>query len=157
MIKYVGGPTEMKMMFVSDILERKLNAKEKQRISNENIFLSIIEVPACTIYYRNNPFNDLSEFHLVLISNELTISDPMQTVAVILHEIGHIVNNPNSEIVEEKEFYADDYVRNCSFGKKLLDNLKSSILNESDVNKKDLMKKRIDRLENNVPRLLNLK
>ncbi len=152
----------MKAMFLSDTVYNKLRGPIeliKARLSldalnlilSSEIFIIRIETPACRLSNSENK----SINHIIAIDlNILTLLGftDKEISAVILHEIGHILNVPDFEKDELKEFYADDYVRKQGsfFENELLSGLKK-YLDKSPVflteKSKEEIISRINRIE----------
>jgi hypothetical protein len=79
-------------------------------------------------------------------------------IAILLHEIGHIVNNPDSVhalVPDFDEFYADDYARYCGYSDEILSTLRSFLQTQPRFFSNDVTTKRIDRIERGDSLLLN--
>lgn len=159
--KLHGGLTFMQLQFAVSQLEKKMPPKEFERIKKLPLVISVILNPSCSLFYRDNPVQGTDHFYLITIDNEFIKKYKNNTEhieAILLHEIGHILNKPNSpnSNIEEKEFLADDYVRHCGYGKPLKENLNLEIKEVKNSSKAKLMKERITRITNNKNPILNI-
>ena len=90
----------MKLQGIVRNLESRLEENEISRIIENNIFISLVSNPASRIRYGNNPFRNLDNINLVTIDFDFCnkyIHKPGHLEAVILHEVGHILNEPTTK------------------------------------------------------------
>lgn len=147
-------------------LEDKLDESIKSIIKENNIHLLLAVSPGCVTKVILDSDAPLKK--LIVIDKTLTYGflkfNVHEVAAEVLHEVGHILNKEPLDKMNEKEFYADDFVRRCGFSCQLLSGLrkyKDVIESYTEKTKKsffettekqnqiiELFKKRIERIEN---------
>jgi len=112
-----------------NILVEKLTDETKQEIWDNDFYLMCSIGPGNTNKININTEGSVK--NIVIIDQTLTCDilkfTPFETAAIILHEVGHILNKEPSEESAFSEFYADDYARSKNFGIHLLSGLKKYI------------------------------
>jgi hypothetical protein len=115
-------------------------------IANNSVFFNPLSSPASTsIVNQSIPENS----KLITIDiNSLKEYNREESIAIILHEIGHALNSMQNEFTaEQKEFTADEYAINRGFGQYLIDALeKGKELHPCEFDK-DITEKRIDKIK----------
>lgn len=159
--------------------------KNANVIMNEIFIISLNDMqenfPNRFLQKANNTFgieqsfyNNENKVHLIIINIEMIREFQVNLIAVILHELGHIVNeferilttlegisrgmtseqikNEKNRIKLENEFHADFFVKKYGFMDDLINNLQLSLnrgLNDEELNQ------RIIQLESDVERITN--
>ena len=105
-----------------------LNAIEQNRICGLKFSIAIFSQPACCTPTMRGTSQLMDVVHF---SGEYLITGKLsreEMIACILHEIGHVVNDPYrhtqthgdgywlDSVLSEREACADDYVRHCQYG-----------------------------------------
>lgn len=163
-ITIVGESNKDRLRKVNTLLERILSDEEQDRIERHNIAITISASPSSMVSCKTNPLKDLQLLNLIFLEIKFYREfkeNPQQLAAVLLHEMGHVLNPPPNDknTPQYREFYADDYVRYCNFAPPLIKNLEECLKKphlSSEIENIDLSKKRISRIQNNDDLLLNL-
>ena len=140
-------------------------AAEWPRIKAQNIFITVTTLPAGTLLVKNR-LKGIDDPKLVMIelsrvrNHELT---QQEVVAMILHEIGHIVNPPPAATLgttddvadmlaggrttaQRQELFADDYARHCEKGEAVASGLERLMaLQPNEFSNQDV-RRRIQRI-----------
>jgi len=134
-----------------------LNEHDIQKIIGSSLRLTIMYSPASLLPLPENRKSiDLVMCNATLLNENLLSKE--EFIAVLLHEIGHIVNKPDgvhAYIKEHAELFADDYVRLCKYDISLVSALRE-LRNRYPVTfGKENIETRIKRIEDNAPLLVN--
>lgn len=139
---------------------------ECQRILDADLSITLMFAPASAISAK------IPTGHVVILEGNLIMFGglrPAQAIAMLLHEIGHVVNPPPTSPVQDSymegldptekphEFAADDYARHCGYGESLVSGLQALIKIDPQSFETDLTRRRIARIEGNQASILNLK
>jgi hypothetical protein len=119
----------------------KLNDSEISRIRKNRILIITSRVLSSTL--SNIFFTDTKRYHLVSIDNELCKYFNFsvdEIAAILMHEFGHILNEPSKENIKLIEEYADAYACSNGFRNSLKNSLekyldKAFYLNDEQKNK----------------------
>ncbi len=173
--KFIEGTTpEMTgLQMTLDFLNTKLSPEMKTLIRDNNLHLFYSVSPGCIAKIRLDNAEVLNRLIVIdkTLTHDLLKFDQTDIAAEILHEVGHYLNKPLPENLNEAEFYADDFARSCGFGLQLKNGFKKYlkvIETYTDASQhryffRDAAKQnqivqmihnRIDRVSNNLP-LLN--
>ena len=127
--------------------------EETDRILSANLALTIFNTPACTI--------PLVDIHLKIpnLQNVIQIDssciegsfwkEPFskeEVIAMLLHEIGHVVNPAPISDCYNEEGWADDYARHCGYHDHLLTALQKLLGVETSQQWRAQTQSRIDRI-----------
>jgi hypothetical protein len=159
-LRYVGGGLHQTIFYpIEDALDI-IPDDEKKRIEKSNFFITTAVLPTGIVGFKGNPFPSNDKFYLIYFEYEFLIqmkSRGNELAAILLHEIGHLLNPPATikPTPDEKEMYADDYVRHCGFGKQLVSNLEYCYAN-IELFQKPITILRKNRILQNSEILLNL-
>lgn len=99
----------------TDLLAQKLKISTLKMIRNSNIILLMSLSPG--IVLSNFKFSSDKAAHIIILDRNLIQYcdfSLLETSALLLHEFGHIFNNPEDQ--SQKEFYADYFAKNNGFG-----------------------------------------
>lgn len=144
--------TEAYLQKYTDLLAHKLdeNIIENFRANNITLLLSIS--PGNVISNFIFPFTEQKFGHIIIIEKnilEFCKFTLEEASSIILHEFGHIFNNPEDQT--QKEFYADYYAKLLGFGDSLALGLKKFLRQEFPfINAKtnEEIQNRINNLQN---------
>ena len=109
---YLGGFT--------NYLAVKLPPAVIDNFRNNNITLLLNIAPGNVISNFAFPFTERKYGHIIIIEKNLLEYCAFtfeESSSMILHEFGHIFNNPEDQ--SQKEFYADYYAKSLGFGNTL--------------------------------------
>ena len=141
-----------------------LPPSEETRIIKSNIRLKVLDSPAASWVVT-------AETAAVVIVNPEYLGpgklSKQEFVAMILHELGHLLNQPNRHYspdavyssVDAKnwdEFWADDYARHCGKSADLQSCLSTLAIIDKTRFENDGTQRRIERIQGKEPQLLNL-
>ena len=152
---YLGGFT--------NYLVHRLNEETIESFRANNITILLNISPGNVISNFAFPFTERKFGHIIIIEKnvleycEFTLEEGS---SMILHEFGHIFNNPEDQI--QKEFYADYYAKSLGFGNTLATGLTKFLRKELpfiNVETIEEIRNRIIALENpeQVPLIGNLR
>ena len=136
----------------TNYLAHRLNEETIESFRNNNITIILNISPGNVISNFAFPFTERKFGHIVLIEKnileycEFTLEEGS---SMILHEFGHIFNNPEVQI--QKEFYADYYAKSLGFGNMLATGLTKFLRKELpfiDEETNEEIRNRIIALEN---------
>lgn len=154
----------------------KLPSGEETRILTAAVRITSISSPATKVSYNTNPFKMMDSLNLVIFSSaefDAASLTPQEIVAALLHEIGHVLNVPRrnpastdkvaeeyvAEMVRKEqgsdELEADDYVRYCGYGDKLIACLEKFAGHDKKGFTSSLTQKRIARLKSDEKLILH--
>lgn len=155
----------------------RLPDEEPERIIGAKVLVTVVLSPACQIALSPNPLMRLPKAYVVAIDlNYLEAGrlSPRECVALILHEIGHIVNEPRREPAaastdelaarfanraaakENIEFLADDYARHCGYGTEIASSLEKLIVSDPQKFDNVAARERIERIRRETAPVLHL-
>lgn len=146
---------------------------EVERILGSGLRITCFQSPATALNIPINPFKNAASLKLVIFDilrfGEQRLSRA-EVIAVLLHEIGHVVNIPQwklgdlvdfQAVIQERskegipEFEADDYARHCGYAQHALSGLEKTVALEPREFDSPLARRRIERLRNDEPVILN--
>jgi hypothetical protein len=157
---YKDGVTKNYFKKYTDLIAIKIKKDELEKIELNNITLLFSLSPGTAITNFFFPVNDKPMAgHVVVIDKHIIDYCEFNTeevAAAILHELGHILNNPTNQ--KEREFYADYYAKRWGFGKHLANSLNKFLKKElpfiDEATKKEI-EQRIAALNDNNQTPLN--
>lgn len=156
----------------------RLPDEEPERIIGANVLVTVVLSPACQIALSPNPLMRLPKAYVVAIDlNYLEAGrlSARECVALILHEIGHIVNAPSREpaaastddlaadytnraaVKENSEFLADDYARHCGYGTEIASSLEKLIVSDPEKFNNSAVRERIESIQRKTAPVLHLR
>jgi len=144
--------TEAYLRRYTDFIAHKLNEETIENFRANNITLLLNISPGNVISNFVFPFTERKFGHMIIIEKnklefcEFTLEEGS---SMILHEFGHIFNNPEDQT--QKEFYADYYAKSLGFGNSLALGLTKFLRQEfSFINEEtnEEIRNRINELQN---------
>lgn len=150
-----------------------LDADEAERIMNAKILLTICFSPASVLNLAKVSEATLAGANLIIVDANACVSHELENreiIALILHEIGHVVNRPpeNSGVSPESiaeemererskrgEWEADDYARHCGFGPEIQSSIEKFRLHGDPNFTSEHVVRRLKRIQDNEPPILN--
>jgi hypothetical protein len=120
-----------------------LSEQDKQGIDRLRIYLNPGFSPAsqATTYRQLEPGANIVSFDL----NFLERLSAKEVIAIILHELGHIIHPDND--VTQREYNADDFARTRGYGASIASSLNALSTTYPDLYPEELTAKRIKRIE----------
>lgn len=119
---FKDGITQAYLCRYTDLIANRLDENVIENFRNNNITILLNISPGNVISNFAFPFTERQFGHIIIIEKnileycEFTLEEAS---AMILHEFGHIFNNPEPENQVQKEFYADYYAKTLGFGNTL--------------------------------------
>jgi hypothetical protein len=117
---FKDGITEAFLQRYTNYIAHRLNDETIEIFSTNNITLLLNIAPGNVISNFAFPFTERKFGHIIIIEKNIleycrfTLEEAS---AMILHEFGHIFNNPEDKT--QREFYADYYAKSLGFGNEL--------------------------------------
>jgi Zn-dependent protease with chaperone function len=170
----LGGSTATKLLRDCGLLPKSwtIPPAEWIRIRSQNIFLTVTSLPATTLIL-GDALKNLDSPKLVVVELSLVKAGKLsaaEAIAMLLHEIGHIVNPPNTDSddalvemaandsawIQRQETCADDYARHCGYGDEIVSGLEKLANLQREDFATDEVRRRIERIKKNDQLNLNL-
>ncbi len=128
---FSDGSSRVLLQGEAALMEHHLSEEQLKVIKNNNIIILYVCSPGSRIGKFLFP-ETKTGYHANIVILDHTICKHCcfsvdEKVAVILHEIGHLLNIPPSEKKELSDFYADYYVKTVGFKASLANSLKKYI------------------------------
>jgi len=125
------------------MLFQALSDNDVQSLEDMNVFFCRSYAPSCVTELRNTP--SVETMRLIIFEAEyLGKLRPEEVVAIILHEIGHVLN-PHADL-QQREFNAHDFAISKGFGKYLASSLAASIKSEPRMFDNNINRLRLQRV-----------